>query len=480
MLNSRIATAVGIFLLAFCVRAVELTRLSQINLVFGHLNDGNLVSYDEGINVAHSLVEYGEFANPFFNDPTGSTAHVAPSFPAQTALIFTTLGSGLAGGIARDLVNIAGFSLLFALLPAISGWLGMGSTPGVVAGITAAGYPLFGLAELSQGRDEWLAALGLLLLTVYAWRIAGRDELAVRPALIYGAGWGALMYVLPSLALIFPAHLLVILFARSRSPRKRLEFAALVGLTFLAAITPWTIRNRVVMGGWIFMRDNAGLELEVSNGDGAKANFDGQSSDSWFCSVHPNCNPAAAEQIRQVGEVEFNRLAMEKAVSWIEANPARFAALTFRRAIYFWCDMRADGDKFFIRAAISLLGLTGLWLMWTRGLTLQAALLGIVWIAYPTTFYMIQYMERYVAPIGPVILLPAAFAVCALAVPKTKLVEAGGVEPPSEKARNEENYVRSLLLNFIHRLRNRQDSDRLVRLISGLGSGPKPAPYPTE
>jgi len=128
--------------------------------------------------------------------------------------------------------------------------------------------------------------------------------------------------------------------------------------------------------------------------------------------------------------VEFNRLAMEKAVSWIQANPARFAALTFRRAIYFWCDMRAHGDKFFIRGAISLLGLAGLWLMWRRGLTLQAVLLGIVWIAYPTTFYMIQYMERYVAPIGPAILLPAGFAAWALAVPKAKLVEAGGVELP--------------------------------------------------
>jgi hypothetical protein len=60
------------------------------------------------------------------------------------------------------------------------------------------------------------------------------------------------------------------------------------------------------------------------------------------------------------------------------------------------------------------------------------------------------------------------------------MVEAGGVEPPSEKARNEENYVRSLLRNFVRRLRNRQASDRPARLISGLGSGPKPAPYPAE
>jgi hypothetical protein len=428
MLNSRNLTVIGIFLLAFCVRAVELARMPEMNLIFGHLRDGDVVSYDEGINVAHSLVEYGEFANPFFNDPTGSTAHVAPSFPAQTALIFTIFGSGLAGGIARDLVCIAGYSLLFALLPLVSGWLGMTLDPGIAAGIIGACYTLFGLAEVCLGRDEWLAALGLLLLTVYARRIAGREELAVRPALLYGAGWGALMYVLPSLAPILPAHLLVILFARSRRPGKRRAFAALVGIVFLATITPWTIRNRIVMGGWMFMRDNAGLELEVSNGDGAKANFEGHSSDSWFCSVHPNCNAAVAEQIRQVGEVEFNRLAMEKAVSWIQANPARFAALTFRRAIYFWCDMRADGDKFFIRAAISLLGLAGLWLMWTRGLALQATLLGTVWVAYPTTFYMIQYMERYVAPVGPAILLPAGFAIWALAVPKAKLVEAGGSE----------------------------------------------------
>jgi hypothetical protein len=417
MLRSAKLTAIGIFLLAFCVRTVQLTRMTQIDLIFGHLREGDVVSYDEGINVAHSLAEYGEFADPFFNNPTGPTAHVSPSFPAATALIFSVFGAGLAGGIARDLVNIAGFSLLLALLPAASGWLGMTRLPGIVGGVAAATYPLFGMAELSQGRDEWLAALLLLLLTVYAWRIALRDELALRSALIYGAGWGGLMYVQPAAIPILPLHLPILLFARSRPPGKRLFFAAFVGLTCLTVITPWTIRNRIVMGGWMFMRDNAGLELEVSNGDGAGAWLERGSTDSWFCSIHPNCNRAAIDQIRKLGEIDFNRLAMQKAIFWIRANPSRFARLTLRRTIYFWCDMRADGIKFYIRIAFSLLGLAGLWLMWRRGMTLQATLLGIVWIVYPLTFYMIEYVERYVAPISPEILLPAGFAICALTAP---------------------------------------------------------------
>ena len=44
------------------------------------------------------------------------------------------------------------------------------------------------------------------------------------------------------------------------------------------------------------------------------------------------------------------------------------------------------------------------------------------------------------------------------------LVEAGGVEPPSEKARNEENYVRSRLKIFGHRFRTGESGGGLARL----------------
>jgi hypothetical protein len=61
------------------------------------------------------------------------------------------------------------------------------------------------------------------------------------------------------------------------------------------------------------------------------------------------------------------------------------------------------------------------------------------------------------------------------------MVEAGGVEPPSEKARNEENYVRSRLIsNFSLRFRTGESGGRLARLISTAGSGPKPLAYPAK
>jgi hypothetical protein len=44
------------------------------------------------------------------------------------------------------------------------------------------------------------------------------------------------------------------------------------------------------------------------------------------------------------------------------------------------------------------------------------------------------------------------------------LVEAGGVEPPSEKARREENYVRIRLMRFGGRLRTGESGGNLVRL----------------
>ena len=45
------------------------------------------------------------------------------------------------------------------------------------------------------------------------------------------------------------------------------------------------------------------------------------------------------------------------------------------------------------------------------------------------------------------------------------MVEAGGVEPPSEKARREENYVRFRLMSFDCRLRTGESGGNLDRLV---------------
>ena len=60
------------------------------------------------------------------------------------------------------------------------------------------------------------------------------------------------------------------------------------------------------------------------------------------------------------------------------------------------------------------------------------------------------------------------------------MVEAGGVEPPSEKVRHEENYVRIRLQIFGSGFRAGKNGRRLARLISAYGSGPKPLAHPAK
>ena len=60
------------------------------------------------------------------------------------------------------------------------------------------------------------------------------------------------------------------------------------------------------------------------------------------------------------------------------------------------------------------------------------------------------------------------------------MVEAAGVEPASEKARNEKPTCVARFSNFGARLRTGKSGGPLARLISALCSGPKPSAYPAR
>jgi hypothetical protein len=398
-----------IFLLAISIRVAWMPGMTQFDLTSNTINPDGHRSFDECINVAMSVYQGKGFADPFWGGLTGPSAHCAPAFPAVTAAVFLVFGPDRDGAIARDILNIAGFALMFAVLPWFSAALGMTTAPGLVAGFAAALYPLYSQREVSRGRDEWLAALIGMLLLLYALHLARRETLTWRDALGYGAAWGALMYVHPAMVVILPLHALIILFARGRRAGGRVAFAAISMAGFLLLIAPWVIRDRIVMGGWMFMRDDVGMELEVSNGDGAGVSVDYNLSTDWFCKHHPNCGHPVALRVAAAGEREYNRRAMTTAISWIRTHPAAFARLTARRAIAFWIGNRAPDVRMPIRIVLTLLGIAGLLLMWRSGLRIESALVSAVWVAYPLVFYLIQRIDRYQVPMYPEILLPAGF-----------------------------------------------------------------------
>jgi len=399
-----------IFVVAFTVRGTLLSRLSSADIIYGHMTANGLNTGDEGINVGVSLSLRGRFADPFCR-PTGATAHVPPSFPALTAIVFHVFGFGLAGGIVRNMVNIAGYSILFAILPAAAAALSMSRTVGVLAGFAGALYPAFRSAEVFRGRDEWLAAVLLLWLTVLAFRLSKQSTLRLWSAVAYGAGWGVMMYVQPSAAVIFPIHLIVLLAVHRGKPLLlRVKYVAVAALLMAVVILPWTIRNRRVMGGWLFMRDNLGLELHVSNGDLARSSHLGNMSTGWFCAVHPVCSVAQTQKVLELGELEFNRRDLATAHEWIVRNKGSFLRLTLGRMAYFWTDLPSNRMTFLVRTVLSLASFVGIALMWRDRLRLQVALVGTILLMYPLPYYIVQYSDRYVAVISFALLLPAAFA----------------------------------------------------------------------
>ncbi len=115
-----------------------------------------------------------------------------------------------------------------------------------------------------------------------------------------------------------------------------LLFAAVEVLVAFACLAPWAIRNYFALGSPVFTRTNAGIELRISNNDQAGPDQRENSLNGLFNRYHPLQNPAEAEKVKQLGEIEYNRRAMEEAKNWIRNHPRRFAELTLGRIRRFW------------------------------------------------------------------------------------------------------------------------------------------------
>jgi hypothetical protein len=169
-------------------------------------------------------------------------------------------------------------------------------------------------------------------------------------------------------------------------------------------VAPWIVRNWVVFHRPVFIRDNFGLELSVSNNDCANALFEVNDQNGCWAQTHPNYNYAEAQKVREMGEAEYNRMKLREAVGWIRGDPTRFADLTAQRFIAFWLPPHSlnKGNGMIWRPfgvqLFTLLSLPGLFLMWrnSRG---AAYVVGLWLVFFPLIYYFIQFMDRYRYPI---------------------------------------------------------------------------------
>ncbi len=367
----------------------------------------------ESLQIACSLAHTGTFSDPFQTMPTGPSAHLAPLYPAFLALLMKWFGENSYAGFAMGWAVIGVIGIHLALLPFLARRFRFGFSTGVVAAAA------FLFAQISPF-VIWESFYVALLAMVLSWLMYDIVTQTPSTAKIVSISvlWGVLLglAVVPVLVLL---AWLVWIFLATQLPRR--QKLALLLLPFVI-ISPWLVRNYSVFGHFIFMRDNLGLELAVSNNACAAFSFKANELTMCFEEKHPNKGFAEAERVRQLGEYEYNRVRMREALDWIQHNPKTFFTITVQRAVAFWFPS-PTGNPFEATATprgillgwfMVLLSLPGLWLMWKKNR--EATTIVLLWLLlFPPIYYVIQFDIRYRDPIVWATFLPAGFFIVEVA-----------------------------------------------------------------
>ncbi|ART49638.1 ArnT family glycosyltransferase [Acidovorax carolinensis] len=111
----------------------------------------------------------------------------------------------------------------------------------------------------------------------------------------------------------------------------------LIGIGALSVIMllPWIQRNQILVGAPV-LNTNGGFNFYLGNNPNATGYFmsvaDTPIGDEW-------------QKMRaELGEFRASSALKEKAIEWIVENPAQFAGLAFKKAVYFWWPPLHDGD----------------------------------------------------------------------------------------------------------------------------------------
>jgi hypothetical protein len=347
---------------------VNLGRLSGAALGWGF----------EPLAVARSIATGHGFSDPFYPFVTGPTAHPAPLYPALLGGIMFLLGIGSAAAIVVVALELTWHGISVALLPAISK---------DVFGDPLAGY----LAAMVMIASRIAPVTPQVETSFTAFLLVAFTAAALRGRLWAAAG------LLGAIGLTNPTGVLAVLpFPLYRLGRRR---TAMLMVGAAAICIPWVVRNRVVMGAWIPVRDNFGLELSLANDDCAGVR---SATNRCLALTYPYTRADVAAQLAREGEARYYQGRAKQAVRWIGGHPQRFFELTAARVGEFWFPHEDT-----LVSVLTAVAFAGLWLARHRRAfpPLVAAFCG-----FPLPYYVVAAELRRRAPVLWMTALAAGYA----------------------------------------------------------------------
>lgn len=359
---------------------------------------------------ALSIARQGIYGNPYAI-PTGPTAHVSPGYTVILAGIFRLFGSGTSGEIVKQALACAISSAGYALVPLAAGALRLSRTVGVVASLVCIAFPAKPLVQMDGDWETPYTGLFIslcLLLAVIFWRATSPS---LRAAALRGVTWGLALLFASVLLPVFVSFQVAGAWFHRKQIGTYLRPIAVEVVIALGCLSPWIIRNLVVLGKPIATRSNLGIELRVSNNDEAVADQRENYIRGVYALYHPLLNAGEAAKVRDQGEVAYNSAAQKKTEAWIKNHPKRFAELTASRIWSFWFynDPTSRLKTLFL-ALTGALGLAGAILLFRRSIVSGVGA-GLILLLYPAPNYLIHVGLRQRYPIDWLLVLLSVFII---------------------------------------------------------------------
>lgn len=361
--------------------------------------------YETGA-IAFSLATGHGFSSPF-GGSTGPTAWLAPLYPAMCAMVFKVFGCfTFASGFVVLLINS-----IFSAFTCV---------------------PIYRIGELTVGRkigywSGWIWSAGVVFMrwpTTWVWEMAASAllisvlflqslQLGIRPNwrrwVCFGLLWGIAALTNPALLAFLPAAGLYPVVKLWRHHEPWFTHAVLSVVVFAIVIAPWMVRNRVTMGAWVFIRDNAPYEFSLGN-------YHGSNGMGWF-GKHPTQNKWEYDDYKRMGERAYVANKGKLFLAFVQQYPREFVGLCATRVASFWTGTALNYEAWrrepwrpWFYWPLSALMLAGLIVALARsadGAWLYFWLMAL----YPITYYLVFAQARYRHAIEPEMLLLGTYFV---------------------------------------------------------------------
>jgi hypothetical protein len=265
------------------------------------------------------------------------------------------------------------------------------------------------MVELEQPtHGEGLAAFMLGLMLMAFLKRWNNGQSSFTAAFLLGLWTGISFHVQPALLPVF-LGCLAFEIGWHKAKRKTAMIGMLVLGVVLACI-PWAWRNYTVFHEFFFIRDNLGLELRMGNSPGSAATFE-EMDRAGHRYKHPRVDLMEAQKVKELGEVEYMREALNESLAWIQDNPLEFFKLTFMRFVRFWLGIVNLSPTSVLMVASTVLAMLGI----RRALPIltlpQRIILLMPLLTYPLIYYLVPFMPRYRTPIDWILLMLAGIEV---------------------------------------------------------------------